>query len=51
VVRHYFGDERFDEVARELGVSKCSACRIHRAAQRTLARRLSWYEPESAGPA
>ena len=38
--RNYFGDERFDDIARSLGVSKSWASRLHAQAMRALAERL-----------
>jgi RNA polymerase sigma factor for flagellar operon FliA len=40
VERHYFGGERFDRVAADLGISKYAASRLHRSAVRTMAKRL-----------
>jgi RNA polymerase sigma factor FliA len=40
VERHYFSDERFDDIARSLGVSKSWASRLHAQAMRALAERL-----------
>jgi RNA polymerase sigma factor for flagellar operon FliA len=40
VERHYFGGERFDEIAESLGVSKSWASRLHAQAMATLAERL-----------
>jgi RNA polymerase sigma factor for flagellar operon FliA len=36
VERHYFGDEQFDVIARDLGISKSWACRLHEKALGTL---------------
>ncbi len=40
VERHYFGGEPFDEIARDLGVSKSWASRLHGQAMAALARAL-----------
>lgn len=40
VERHYFGGERFDEIAESLGVSKSWASRLHAQAMAVLAERL-----------
>lgn len=40
VERHYFGGERFDQVAEELGLSKSWASRLHQRAIARLARAL-----------
>ena len=40
VERHYFGGERFDEIAESLGVSKSWASRLHAQAMAALAERL-----------
>ncbi|MCC6528437.1 MAG: sigma-70 family RNA polymerase sigma factor [Polyangiaceae bacterium] len=40
VERHYFGEERFDVIAADLGVSKSRASRLHAQAIETLGRRL-----------
>jgi RNA polymerase sigma factor for flagellar operon FliA len=40
LVRHYYGGERFDALARELGLSKAKVTRLHRAAIRLLASKL-----------
>lgn len=40
VERHYYGDERFDHIASDLGISKAWASRLHASAIRTLAKRL-----------
>lgn len=41
VERHYFGDERFDAIARSLGLSKSWASRLHAQAMLTLAKLLA----------
>jgi RNA polymerase sigma factor FliA len=41
VERHYFGDERFDDIARSLGVSKSWASRLHAQAMVALAKLLA----------
>ncbi len=46
LIRHYFGGERFDLMAREMGISKSSASRMHKAATRALARSLRELRPE-----
>jgi RNA polymerase sigma factor for flagellar operon FliA len=38
--RHYFGGERFSHVARDMGISKSRANRLHRAALDTAAQQL-----------
>ncbi len=40
VERHYFGDERFEVIADELGISKSWASRLHAQAMRTLFEEL-----------
>jgi RNA polymerase sigma factor FliA len=40
IERHYFGDEPFDEIARELGVSKSWASRLHTGAISKLSEAL-----------
>ncbi|MBX3183345.1 MAG: sigma-70 family RNA polymerase sigma factor [Polyangiaceae bacterium] len=40
VERHYFGGERFDHIAEELGLSKSWASRLHTRAITTLTKRL-----------
>ncbi len=40
VERHYFGGERFDAIAADLGISKSRASRIHAEAISTLSRTL-----------
>jgi RNA polymerase sigma factor for flagellar operon FliA len=40
ISRHYFNGERFDEVARELGLSKSWASRLHTRAVKRLTKRL-----------
>jgi len=40
IERHYFGGERLDHVAADLGISKYAASRLHKAAVRALGRRL-----------
>ncbi len=47
IERHYFGGERFDLMARELGISKASVSRMHKAATRTLARNLRALGPDA----
>jgi RNA polymerase sigma factor for flagellar operon FliA len=41
VERHYFGDEQFDEIARELGISKSWASRLHQQAMSAIRRALT----------
>ncbi len=41
VERHYFGDERFDDIARSLGLSKSWASRLHGQAMVALAKLLA----------
>jgi RNA polymerase sigma factor for flagellar operon FliA len=45
VVRHYFDGEPFDAIARDLGISKSWASRIHGQAIRALADAMSDVEP------
>ncbi|MBM4356819.1 MAG: sigma-70 family RNA polymerase sigma factor [Deltaproteobacteria bacterium] len=40
LVRHYFGDEPFDRIALELGLSTSQVCRLHRRALSALDRAL-----------
>ncbi|HVY44329.1 MAG TPA: sigma-70 family RNA polymerase sigma factor, partial [Minicystis sp.] len=40
VERHYFGDEPFDVIAKDLGISKSWASRLHAQAMRRLAGSL-----------
>ena len=40
VERHYFGDEPFDRIAQDLGISKSWASRLHERAISQLARDL-----------
>jgi RNA polymerase sigma factor for flagellar operon FliA len=40
VERHYYGDERFDHIALDLGISKAWASRLHAAAIEILAKHL-----------
>lgn len=40
VTRHYFDDERFEQIADELGISKSWASRLHAQAMATLATQL-----------
>jgi RNA polymerase sigma factor for flagellar operon FliA len=40
IERHYFGDEAFDSIARDLGISKSWASRLHASAIQSLARSL-----------
>jgi RNA polymerase sigma factor for flagellar operon FliA len=41
LVRHYFGGERFDHVARDLKISKTSVCRLHDMGKRMLREHIS----------
>jgi len=54
VRRHYFGEERFDRIALDLGISKSRASRLHTRAIRTLATTLRESDPteitEPEGP-
>jgi RNA polymerase sigma factor for flagellar operon FliA len=45
VERHYFGEERFDEIAADLGISKSWASRLHAQAVGALAAALRGQEP------
>lgn len=45
LVRHYFGAERFDAIAGELGVSKATVARLHRNGKQQLAARLADLAP------
>ncbi len=38
--RHYFGGERFDEVAADMGISKYAASRLHKSAVRAMGKQL-----------
>jgi len=49
IERHYFRDEAFDVIARDLGLSKWQACRLHKRTLQTLSKRLRGTELESAG--
>ena len=40
ILRHYFGDEQFDVIAADLGISKSRASRLHREAIELLGRAL-----------
>jgi RNA polymerase sigma factor for flagellar operon FliA len=40
VERHYYGDERFDHIASDLGISKAWASRLHASAMEILAKQL-----------
>lgn len=40
VVRHYFGGEAFNDLAREAGLSRPATCRMHLAAQQSLREQL-----------
>ena len=40
IERHYFGDERFDHIAQDLGISKSRACRLHARAIEALGQVL-----------
>jgi RNA polymerase sigma factor FliA len=40
VERHYYGDERFDHIASDLGISKAWASRLHAGAIQLLAKQL-----------
>jgi RNA polymerase sigma factor for flagellar operon FliA len=45
IERHYFGGEPFDEIAREIGVSKSWASRLHTGAISKLAEALRSSDP------
>jgi RNA polymerase sigma factor (sigma-70 family) len=51
MVRHYFGGERLDTLAEELGISKASVTRLHVSGKRKLAARLGrkWPLPWLSG--
>jgi RNA polymerase sigma factor for flagellar operon FliA len=49
VERHYFGDEPFDRIAEDLGISKSWASRLHAQAIGVLAATLRG--PDAAGAA
>ncbi len=40
LVRHYFGGERLEDLAEDLGISKATATRLHAAGKRLLAARM-----------
>jgi RNA polymerase sigma factor for flagellar operon FliA len=40
VERHYFGEERFDHIATDLGISKAWASRLHAGAIELLAKHI-----------
>ena len=40
IERHYFGGEPFDEIAKDLGISKSWASRLHTQAIQALAKAL-----------
>jgi RNA polymerase sigma factor FliA len=41
IERHYYGGERFDEIAKDLGISKSWASRLHAQALETLSKSIS----------
>ena len=43
--RHYFGGEPFDEIAKDIGISKSWASRLHAQAIQKLAAALRGAEP------
>lgn len=46
VERHYFGDENFDAIAEDIGISKSWASRVHAQAIESLAKKLREEPPE-----